>query len=170
MITAKFEELDIRLDFPETQCSSNHSGILCGGCRAGLSLALGTFQCLWCSIKHIALLIPFAIAGIVLVAFIKLLNLTASEGTPNGLIFYANISGANEATFFPSTSKRCPVLTVFIAWLNLDLGSSWDLLHWWIEWLLEDMATVCLPCLYLDHYWYHDYCCTLLFNGCKILW
>ena len=55
-------------------------------------------------------------------AFIKLLNLTVSEGTMNGLIFYANIIGANQATFFPSTSTHCPVLTVFIAWLNLDLG------------------------------------------------
>ena len=84
-----FEELDIRLDFPDTQCNFNHSGILCGGCRPGLSLTLGTSQCLRCSNKYIALLIPFAIAGIVLVAFIKLLNLTVSEGTLNGLIFYA---------------------------------------------------------------------------------
>ena len=117
-----FEELDIRLDSPDTQCNFNHSGILCGGCRPGLSLMLGTSQCLRCSNKYIALLIPFAIAGIVLVAFIKLLNLTVSEGTLNGLIFYANIIGVNQATFFPSTSKHCPVLTVFIAWLNLDLG------------------------------------------------
>ena len=113
-------ELYIRLDSPDTQCNFNHSGILCGGCRQGLSLTLGTSQCLRCSNKYIALLIPFAIAGIVLVAFIKLFNLTVSEGTLNGLIFYANIIGANEATFFPST--HCPVLTVFIAWLNLDLG------------------------------------------------
>ena len=118
----KLEELDIRLDFPDTQCRSNHSGILCGGCRPGLSLALGTSQCLQCSNKYIALLMPFAIAGIVLVALIKLLNLTVSEGTLNGLIFYANIIGANQATFFPLTSTHCPVLTVFIAWLNLDLG------------------------------------------------
>ena len=116
------EQLDIRLDFPDTQCNFNHSGILCGGCRQGLSLTLGTSQCLRCSNKYIALLLPFAIAGIVLVAFIKLLNLTVSEGTLNGLIFYANVLGANQATFFPSTSKHCPVLTVFIAWLNLDLG------------------------------------------------
>ena len=116
------EQLDIRLDSSDTQCNFNHSGILCGGCRPGLSLTLGTSQCLRCSNKYFALLIPFAIAGVVLVAFIKLLNLTVSEGTLNGLIFYANIIGANQATFFPSTSTHCPVLTVFIAWLNLDLG------------------------------------------------
>ena len=132
-------ELDIRLDFPDTQCNFNHSGILCGGCRPGLSLTLGTSQCLRCSNKYIALLIPFAIAGIMLVAFIKLLNLTVSEGTLNGLIFYANVLGANQATFFPSTSTHCPVLTVFIAWLNLDLGIEscfFDGLNgYWKTWL-----------------------------------
>ena len=30
------------------QCSQRHSGILCGGCQPGLSLALGTDQCLPC--------------------------------------------------------------------------------------------------------------------------
>ena len=116
------EDLNIRLDSPDAQCNFNHSGILCGSCRQGLSLALGTSQCLRCSSKYIALLLPFAIAGLVLVAFIKLLNLTVSEGTLNGLVVYANIIGANQATFFPLTSTHCPVLTVFIAWLNLDLG------------------------------------------------
>ena len=37
----------------------------------------------------------------------------------NGLIFYANIFAMNSATFF---SPPTNVLTVFIAWLNLDLG------------------------------------------------
>jgi len=47
---------------------------------------------------------------------------------------------------------------------------NWDLLHWWIEWLLEDMAAVCLPCLHLDHYCSHNCCCPLLFNRCKNIW
>ena len=42
-------------------------------------------------------------------------------GTINGLIFYANIARANKAIFFPhSTSNK--LLSIFIAWLNLDLG------------------------------------------------
>ena len=67
------------------------------------------------------------------------MNLTVSEGTLNGLIFYANIIGANQATFFPSTSTHCPVLTVFIAWLNLDLGIETcfidGLSGYWKTWL-----------------------------------
>jgi len=132
-------ELNIRLDFPDSQCNFNHSGILCGGCRPGRSLTLGTSKCLKCSNKYIALLIPFATAGIALVALMKLLNLTVSEGTLNGLIFYANIIGANQATFFPSTSTYCPVLTVFISWLNLDIGVEtcfFDGLNgYWKTWL-----------------------------------
>ena len=49
------------------------------------------------------------------------LNLTVSVGTINGLIFYANIIRANQAIFFPHDASKS-FLSVFIAWLNLDLG------------------------------------------------
>ena len=38
----------------------------------------------------------------------------------NGLIFYANVVQANRSIFFPLGETN--ILTVFIAWLNLDLG------------------------------------------------
>ena len=41
-------------------------------------------------------------------------------GTINGIIFYANIINANSSTFFPFTEPN--YITVFIAWLNLELG------------------------------------------------
>jgi len=72
------------------------------------------------SISYISLLIPFAMAGIVLVVFLLALKLTVSVGTINGLIFYANIVAVNQAIFFPSGDNN--ILTVFIAWVNLDLG------------------------------------------------
>ena len=59
-------------------------------------------------------------AGLTLVCVIKVFNLTVSEGAINGLIFYANIVGANQTTFLPQGETN--VLTVFIAWLNLDFG------------------------------------------------
>ena len=50
-------------------------------------------------------------------------NLTVSTGTLNGIIFYANIVRANHAVFFPlGKSGFSSLLSVFIAWLNLDLG------------------------------------------------
>ena len=51
-------------------------------------------------------------------------NLTVSTGTLNGLIFYANIIRANQAVYFPveKSERFSSLLSVFIAWLNLDLG------------------------------------------------
>ena len=116
----KREDVPVSLSQPDSQCSYNRSGILCGGCQSGLSLALGSSQCLECSNTYLVLLIPFALAGIVLVFFIKFLDLTISQGFINGFIFYANIIKANEHLLVP----RGPTnpLTLFISWLNLDLG------------------------------------------------
>ena len=114
------EDSNVTLSEPDSQCNYNHSGTLCGGCQPGLSLALGSAQCLQCSNKYLALLIPLTLAGPVLVFSIKILDLTVSQGTLNGLIFYANVVKANEYIFFPPGQTN--PLTVFIAWLNLDLG------------------------------------------------
>ena len=116
--------VNVSLDHPDTQCAFNHSGTLCGGCQPGLSLALGSPQCLDCSNNYnLALLIPFALAGLALVFFIKVLNLTVAKGTINGLIFYANIVKANQAVFFPpGPAVGLYPIKVFIAWLNLDFG------------------------------------------------
>ena len=105
---------------PDTQCNYKHSGILCGGCRPGLSLALGSDQCMHCSNAYISLILPFAIAGVVLVLFIKVLDFTVCQGTINGLIFYANIINANKHLYY-NQSDINPI-TLFIAWFNLDLG------------------------------------------------
>ena len=113
-------EINVTSEDPDSQCNFNHSGTLCGGCQPGLSLALGTNQCLHCPNTHISLLLPFALAGVILVCFIKVLDLTISQGTLNGLVFYANVVKANEYLLY--NEKQTNPLAVFIAWLNLDLG------------------------------------------------
>ena len=120
----KPEQIDVNLTHPETQCAFDHYGTLCGACKPNFSLALGGSQCLPnCSNKYLLLVIAFIIAGFVLVFFIKILNLTVSQGTINGLIFYANIIAANRSIFFPAKhSNILSFLSVFISWLNLDLG------------------------------------------------
>ena len=81
---------------------------------------MGSSRCLQCSNSHLSLLAVFVFAGIVLVILLLVLRLTVAAGTINGLIFYANILTVNSATFVqPQTTN---ILTVFIAWLNLDLG------------------------------------------------
>ena len=80
-------------------------------------------------------------------------------GTINGLIFYANIVWVNRGNFFMTPKPfglrvLQQVLTVFIAWLNLDLGIETYFFPW-NECLHSDMAAVCLPILYLDDSWSH---------------
>ena len=115
--------VNFSLTDPDPQCALNRTGILCGRCRDRFSLALGSNNCIQCpEFSYLALIIPFAAAGFGLVALLMVLNLTVSIGTINGLIFYASIVKISENTgiFFPNGS--IPVLSQFIAWLNLDLG------------------------------------------------
>ena len=127
----KVQDISVDLYLSDSQCAFNRSGILCGGCQPGLSLTLGSSQCLPCSNDgHIALLIIFIAAGFALVFFIKILDLTVARGTINGLVFYANVIWINQNIFFPSGNHRTDrrllelfqFLKVFVAWLNLDLG------------------------------------------------
>ncbi len=102
----------------DKQCAYNRSGILCGQCEEGLSLVLATSKCKDCSNLYLLLLIPFSLTGIALVTLILLLNITVATGNLYGLIFYANILAANKPVFLPFNN----FLTVFISWVNLDLG------------------------------------------------
>ena len=137
----KPEQLDVNLTHPETQCAFDHYGTLCGACKPNFSLALGGSQCLPnCSNKYLLLLFVFILAGFALVFFIKILNLTVSQGTVNGLVFYANIVAVNRSIFFPAQhNKFLSFLSVFISWLNLDLGIETCFIQgldgYWKTWL-----------------------------------
>ena len=108
------------LNESDLQCNYNRSGILCGQCKPGLSLMLGSNKCSQCSNDWLALIPVFAISGVLLVVLLIALNLTVSVGSINGLLFYANIVKLNESAFFPRGG--IPVISQFIAWLNLDWG------------------------------------------------
>ncbi|XP_064385854.1 uncharacterized protein LOC135334562 [Halichondria panicea] len=111
--------VNISLSNPDEQCGNNRSGVLCGECEPGLSLVLATSKCRECSNLYLLLLIPFALAGILLVALVLVLNITIATGNIHGLIFYANMVAANRTIFFPNLDN---FLTVFVSWVNLDLG------------------------------------------------
>ena len=114
--------LFFHLEFPDDQCAFNRTGILCGACQTNFSHVLGTSRCSKCSNLPLLAIIPGVLfAGVVLVLFLMLFNLTVSIGNINGLIFYANIIRASQAVFFPPEISSS-FLSVFIAWLNLDLG------------------------------------------------
>ncbi len=117
----KTEEVYFTLNQPDVQCDFNHSGMLCGACSTNYSLMLGNSKCQKCSNTYLFLLLAFAAAGIALAVFISFLRLTVATGTMNSIILYANIVQANKSLLFPN-STNVNILTVFIAWMNLDLG------------------------------------------------
>ena len=111
------------LSNPDHQCSHSRSGILCGQCEQGLSLMLGSNRCHNCTdtgLISVSIIIITALAGILLVLFLMILNLTVSVGSINGLFLYANIIKLNESIFF--SQGNIPVVSQFISWCNLDLG------------------------------------------------
>ena len=112
--------VDFPLNNTDLQCAYNRSGLLCGACKKGYSLVLGTSQCKQCTNFHLVLLIPFALMGLALVFFLLVSKLTVATGTLSGLVFYANIVAVNRTLFIPVESTE--ILSVFIAWLNLDFG------------------------------------------------
>ena len=120
-------KVSINLNLPngaDAQCAFNRAGTLCGACQKHLSLSLGSSRCLPCP-SHwptvfAVILLAAIIAGVLLVTTLLVLNITVAVGLINGFIFYANIMSANSAVFFPSSEPSFP--TVFVAWLNLDLG------------------------------------------------
>ena len=121
------EDISMNLNLPngaDAQCAYNRSGVLCGACQEHLSLSLGSSRCLPCHSYWpavlVVILLAAIIAGILLVTALLVLNMTVAVGLINGFIFYANIVAANSAVFFPSSQPSFP--TVFVAWLNLDIG------------------------------------------------
>ena len=111
----------------DEQCQYNRTGVLCGSCPEGWSLVLGSSECRSkCSDWWLLLILPFALAGLLLVATIHFLNLTVTMGTVCGLIFYANILQDYSIALLSThpIPGLTPILQVFLSWLNLDLGIS----------------------------------------------
>ena len=103
----------ITLNNTDIQCAHNRSGLLCGRCKKGYSLLLGTSHCEQCTDSHLALLIAFAVMGVALVFLLLVCKLTMATGTLSGLVFYANIVGINHTIFLPVESTN--PFSVFIA-------------------------------------------------------
>ena len=119
--------VNINLSLPngsDAQCALNRVGLLCGRCKPAHSLSLSSSSCVRCPEVNwpwaLMIVTVKIIAGVMLVIVILILNLTVSIGTLNGLIFYANIFAVDQSLFLSFSMPN--FFTVFIAWLNLNLG------------------------------------------------
>ena len=62
------------------------------------------------------------IAGILLVVVLLTFKITVNTGLLNGLIFYANIIGADSSTFFSELLPSTKFHLALVSWLNLEVG------------------------------------------------
>ena len=109
----------LNLSKPDSQCQFHRTGLLCGKCQKGLSTTFGSSQCKECSNFYLFIIIPIAVAGVVLVMMLFIFNLTVTSGTINTFIFYVNIISINYSIFFP----ECHTIDCLLLSLsNLDLG------------------------------------------------
>ena len=111
----------LNLVYPDLQCQFKRTGLLCSQCQHHLSMVFGSSRCMECTNLHIIITIIAIVAGVVLVAVVYLLNLTVTNGTISGIIFYANIISINDSVFLVNDNVFKP-LKVFISFVNLDLG------------------------------------------------
>ena len=83
----------INITQPDIMCKENRMGWLCGQCKEGYSIVLGSTDCYQCSnTLYTALAISFGIlGGIVYVLVLFSLRLRIDLGTLGGFIFWLNI-------------------------------------------------------------------------------
>ena len=117
----------INLNIPngeDKQCAKHRTGLICGMCKDGYSLSVGSSKCMTCSDLYplftFLLILGALIFGIVLVFVILALNITVATGTINGILFYANVVFVNRQIFLRFSSPN--PATIFISWLNLGIG------------------------------------------------
>ena len=110
----------INLQSPNSICNGGREGVLCGRCPAGQSVVFGSTECHLCSDVWLITLGMYAVMGVVLIVVLFVLNLTVTQGTIYGLIFYANIIVVNSTVFFGGLNLK--FLQVIISFIILDLG------------------------------------------------
>ena len=118
---------NINLNFTngsDSQCAFNRSGLLCGSCKPGFSLSIGSSHCVRCKntwpVILVGMIVFVIVYGIILVTMILVLDLTVAVGTINGLLFYANIVGSDSNAFLQF--KQFPYLIMILKGLNMTVS------------------------------------------------
>ena len=121
--------VDINVTMPSTQdrqCTNGRTGVICGVCKPGLSIVLGSTHCHNCSHYSVwwtlGKILLFAIQGVALILCIGVLNLNVTEGTLNAFIFYMNVVKFNTSYFDTSRYGSAPAnwINVLVAWIDFD--------------------------------------------------
>ena len=105
----------------DTQCLANRTGLLCGQCKEGFSVVLGTLRCEKCTNNFgIFFIILFATLGILLMCVVTISDFHVSGGYINGLILYSNII---DIYYHELVKRNIPYgILVIYEWLSLRWG------------------------------------------------
>ena len=124
-MNSRTKVVEVSISNLDSQCSSGHTGIMCGACKPGYSRIFGgAFHCEKdCTNKNVPyLLLFFLVSGVILVVAIRALNLTVTEGTLNGFLVYTTVIQTHNSYFPEDLSDLGRVCWVFISWINLTFG------------------------------------------------
>ena len=114
-------------------CYGSRTGDACGECISNYSVVFGSTECKDCSSYFWPFtIILYIIIGPLLVLLLYTLKLTLTTGTLNGIIFYAQIANIGIMHYLNIPCNECAkkviypirLVSVFISWLNLNLGFS----------------------------------------------
>ena len=112
-------------------CHGSRTGAACGECISNYSVVFGSTECKDCSSYFWPFtIILYIIIGPLLVLLLYTLKLTLTNGTLNGIIFYAQIANIGIVHYLNIPCNECAkkviypirLVSVFISWLNLNLG------------------------------------------------
>ena len=89
----KTDATNVRSGEWESQCADgfHRSGLLCGRCKDGYSIQLGTNICAKCTNWYLFLLVLFIALGFFVVFVVTLLQVSVAEGFFVSILFYSNI-------------------------------------------------------------------------------
>ena len=116
--------INISISDFDGQCVPGHTGIMCGACKPGYSRVLGgALVCQkGCTNANLSLILVFLVSGVALIAFIRALNLTVTEGTLNGVLVYTMIIQTHYSYFSVDQNSFGKLCWMFISWINLTIG------------------------------------------------
>ena len=114
----------IFLDRPDEQCRNNRTGVLCGQCPEGFSRMLGSTGCRSCDSHGLALLLVFALLGVLLIVTVTVFDLTITHGYVNGFIFYSNVLALylNDTIVIPPSGLTGNFSRLVFSLINLNFG------------------------------------------------
>ena len=111
----------VNVSDPSSLCIYERTGVMCGKCKHNLSIAVGGPECLSCNNWWLLTIPLYTLLGVAIVVLLLILQLTVTQGTINGLIFYATLLNVDTYTLLTGY-KGAEWSVIILSFLNFELG------------------------------------------------